>query len=131
MSAAHKRALADGRAMSATVDRYLTALHTPKPRGRKVSPSTLRQRLAVAEDKAKSTSGIARLQAVQDVRDLRAKLGSAAGSADTDIKKLEANFTKVAKTFSERRGVGYGAWRDAGVPSPVLQRAGIRRTRGR
>ena len=39
LSAAHKRALAEGRTMSATVDRYLSAVNTPKQRGRKVSKS--------------------------------------------------------------------------------------------
>ena len=38
LSASHKRALAEGRTMSATVDRYLTAVNTPKRRGRKVRP---------------------------------------------------------------------------------------------
>jgi putative transposase len=34
LSASHKRALAEGRTMSATVDRYLSAVNTPKRRGR-------------------------------------------------------------------------------------------------
>jgi hypothetical protein len=130
MSAAHKKALAEGREASAVVDRYLAALHTPKRRGRKVSEETLRQRLAAAEAKAKSATGVARLTAAQDARDLRARLTRAASASEQDIKKLEADFVKVAKDFSDRRGVGYGAWRDAGVPAPVLKRAGVRRTRG-
>jgi hypothetical protein len=93
--------------------------------------TTLRQRLAVAEGKAKSAFGLARLQAVQDVRDLRAKLAAAGNATTTDIRKLEQDFVKVARTFSERRGVGYGAWRDAGVPAPVLKKAGVKRTRER
>src|SRR5689334_18875335 len=48
LSAAHKRALAEGRTMSATVDRYLSAVNTPKRRGRKVSKSALQQRLVDA-----------------------------------------------------------------------------------
>jgi hypothetical protein len=34
LSASHKQALAEGRTMSATVDRYLSAVNTPKRRGR-------------------------------------------------------------------------------------------------
>ena len=49
LSAAHKRALAEGRTMSATVDRYLSAVNTPKQRGRKVSKATLTQRLRVGQ----------------------------------------------------------------------------------
>jgi hypothetical protein len=131
MSASHKQALADGRAASAAVDRYLQALHEPKRRGRKVSPDTLKARLAAAEDKARSASGLARLQATQDVRDLRAKLAAAGRSTETDIKSLESEFVRVAREYGSRKGIGYGAWRDAGVPAPVLKRARIARTRGR
>ena len=35
----------------------------------------------------------------------------------TDVKSLEAEFIRIAKKFGENRGIGYGAWRDAGVPA--------------
>jgi hypothetical protein len=130
MSTAHKAALAEGRQVSAVIDRYLSALHVPKQRGRKVSPATLRTRLATAEEKLKHASGVSRLTAAQDVRDLRNKLADIESRGSEDIKTLEADFIKVAKKFGEKRGIGYGAWRDAGVPAPVLKKAGVRRTRG-
>jgi hypothetical protein len=130
MSAAHKKALADGRAASAIVDRYLLALHVPKQRGRKVSAETLRQRLAAAQERARNATGIAKLHAVQEVRDLKTKIAAVGNATTTDIKKLEADFVRVGRTFGEKRGVGYGAWRDAGVPAPVLKKAGVARTRG-
>ena len=130
MSSAHKAALAEGRQVSAIVDRYLSALHVPKQRGRKVSVASLQQRLADAEAKLKHASGVARLTAAQDIRDIKARLSSIASSGAQDIKSLEAAFVRVAKKFGEKRGIGYGAWRDAGVPAQVLKRAGVRRTRG-
>jgi hypothetical protein len=130
MSAAHKKALADGRAASAVVDRYLSALHVPKQRGRKVSPESLRQRLADAQERARKATGLAKLHAAQDVRDLKAKIAAVGNATTTDVTKLEADFVKVAKTFGDRRGIGYGAWRDAGVPAPVLKKAKVARTRG-
>jgi hypothetical protein len=39
---------------------------------------------------------------------------------NSTIRALEAAFVKIAKQFSARRGITYGAWRDAGVPAPVL-----------
>src|SRR6478735_3508641 len=114
LSAAHKRALAEGRTMSATVDRYLSAVNTPKQRGRKVSKATLTQRLAAA----------------REVRDLKNKLASISAANGTDVKSLEAEFVRIAKKFGENRGIGYGAWRDAGVPAVVLKKAGVARTRG-
>src|SRR4051812_35214405 len=70
LSAAHKRALAEGRTMSATVDRYLAAVNAPRRRGRKVSKSTLEQRLASARVRVKTATGIDRVLAAQEVRDL-------------------------------------------------------------
>jgi hypothetical protein len=130
MSPAHKRAHAAGRNESATVNAYLAAVNTPKRRGRKVSAATLRTRLTAAEERARTKIGVDRVLAAQEVRDLRARLASAGDHATADIKKLEQEFVKVAKGFSERRGIGHGAWRDAGVPAAVLKRTGIRRTRG-
>ncbi len=131
LSTAHKRALAEGRTMSATVDRYLSAVNTPKRRGRKVSKASLQQRLADARAKAKSASGVDKVLAAQDVRDLQSRIANLdAAAGGSDLKSLEAAFVKIAKRFGENRGIGYGAWRDAGVPAPVLKKAGIARTRG-
>jgi hypothetical protein len=130
MSPAHKKALAEGRTTSATIDRYLSALNTPKTRGRKVSAAQLRSRLQAAEERGRTAIGLDRVLAHQQARDLRARLASAGEHAATDVKSLEREFCKVAKAFSERRGIRYGSWRDAGVPADVLLRAGIPRTRG-
>src|SRR4051812_14273463 len=99
LSPSHKRALAEGRAMSATVNRYLAAVTTPKRRGRKVSKATLEQRLVTARTRFKSEVGIEKLLAAQEVRDLRAKLKQIASETPIDVKSLEAAFVKVAKTF--------------------------------
>ena len=130
MSAAHKQALSEGRAMSSTVDRYLAELHTPKRRGRKVSRATLVQRLASARTRAKSSTGIERVLAAQAIRDLEEKIAAFDADGTRDRKSLEAAFGSIATKFSDRRGIGYGAWRDAGVAPEVLKRAGIARTRG-
>ena len=130
LSAAHKRALAEGRTMSATVDRYLSAVNTPKRRGRKVSKAALVQRLADARAKARGTSGVEKVLAAQEVRDLQLRIAALDAASASDVKSLEAAFVKIAKRFGENRGIGYGAWRDAGVPAVVLKKAGVARTRG-
>jgi hypothetical protein len=129
MTSTHKAALARGREMSTIVDRYLSVVNVPKKRGRRVSPAALRKRLAAAEATTKSATGVAKVLAAQEVRDLRARL-SETSSDGTNTKTLEASFVKVARQFSVNRGISYAAWRDAGVPAAVLQRAGIARTRG-
>jgi hypothetical protein len=130
MSAAHKAALAEGRAMSATVDRYLSAVNTPKQRGRKVSKTTLQQRLREAQARAKTSAGVDKVLAAQEIRDLRSRLAHLESGGGADVKALETAFVKVARRFGQNRGITYGAWRDAGVPAVVLKRAGVARTRG-
>jgi hypothetical protein len=130
LSPAHKKALAEGRTMSATVDRYLAAVNTPQRRGRKVSKATLEQRLASARVRSETVSGVDKVLAAQEVRDLQAKIAQLTSTSGVDLKTLEAAFVKIAKTFGDNRGIGYGAWRDAGVPAEVLKRAGVARTRG-
>jgi len=131
LSSAHKKALAEGRSMSATVDRYLTALNTPKRRGPKVSTARLEQRLAGARTRPQAAAGVERAYAAQEVRDLKAKIAEQASVGPVDLPGLEAAFVKIAESFGERRGISYGAWRDAGVPAAVLKRAGVARTRGK
>jgi len=130
LTAAHKKALAEGRTMSVTVNAYLSAVNTPGRRGRKVSTATLEQRLAAARARSKTSTGVEKVMAAQEVRDLQAKLAQVSMTSSVDVKSLEVAFVKVAKRFGANRGIGYGAWRDAGVPAEVLRRAGVARTRG-
>jgi hypothetical protein len=48
-------------------------------------------------------------------------------SAKEDMAGLENEFVKVAKSYSARQGISYGAWRSVGVPAAVLKRAGVGR----
>ena len=130
LSSSHKKALAEGRTMSATVDRYLAAVNSPQRRGRKVTKTTLNERLAEARDRAKTATGVDRVLAAQAVRDLDSRVAQLDSASGVDLKSLETAFVKIAKKFGDTRGIAYGAWRDAGVPAAVLKRAGIARTRG-
>ncbi len=44
-----------------------------------------------------------------------------------DMDALEEGFVSSAAGYSERKGISYAAWREAGVPAAVLKRAGISR----
>ena len=128
MSDDHKAALAEGRNHSRTVGRYLEALEANKPRrGRKRTPENVKKRLAAVESELKTTSGITRLSLLQERRDLEVELaGMQAGG--TDITGLERDFVKVAKSYSAKKGISYGAWREFGVSPEVLKKAGITRS---
>jgi hypothetical protein len=119
MTASHKRALAEGRSMSATVDAYLAAINTPKKRGRKISKAVMQQRLVQVQARAKSATGVDKVLASQEVRDLQDRLARVSTATTTDVNGLESAFVKVAKGFSEKRGIRWSAWRDAGVPGDV------------
>jgi len=129
MSSGHKAALARGRAESATVRHYLEALETSKPkRGRKRTPASIDRRLASIESQLAGADALTRLHLLQERTDLEAELART-GVGD-DMAELEAHFLKVAKSYGERKAIGYSAWRAAGVDAEVLERAGIGRGRG-
>ena len=127
MTDAHKAALAEGRNQARVVGRYLEALEAHKPkRGRKRTPDSVKKRLATVEHDLKDASSVTRLSLLQERRDLEVELaGMQAGAPDMD--GLEKDFVKVAKSYSAKKGISYGAWREFGVPPEVLKKAGITR----
>jgi hypothetical protein len=127
MSDTHKEALAEGRNHARIVGRYLEALEATKPkRGRKRTPDTVKRRLAAVADGIKDSGGIARLGLLQERRDLEVELASMQAAAP-DLSELEKEFAKVAKAYSAKKKISYGAWREFGVPPEVLKKAGITR----
>lgn len=126
MSADHKAALALGREEGRAVRRYLEALdaHRPK-RGRKRTIESVQKRLADIEQKVAGADALSRLQLVQERLNLQKELD--AKSTTVDLGSLEAEFVKAAKGYSERKGISYAAWREAGVDAAVLKKAGISR----
>lgn len=126
MSQEHKNALAVGREQGRAVRRYLEALdaHRPK-RGRKRTPDSIKRRLGDIETKLETADPLTRLQLVQERMNLEAEL--ATKSEAVDLGTLEEEFVAAAKEYGERKGISYGAWREAGVDAAVLKRAEIRR----
>jgi hypothetical protein len=129
MSQAHKDALAVGREEGRAVRRYLEALEAHRPkRGRKRSQETIERRLQQVDEKLETADPLTRVQLMQERMDLEAEL--AAKDAQIDLAALEESFVKSAKNYSERKGISYAAWREAGVDASVLRAAGIRRGTG-
>ena len=127
MTDEHKAALAEGRNHARIVGRYLEALDANKPkRGRKRTADSVKKRLATVENELKDASGLSRLTLLQERRDLEVELATKQGG-NPDVSGLEKDFVKVAKAYSTHKGISYGAWREFGVPSDVLKKAGITR----
>jgi hypothetical protein len=127
MSDEHKTALAEGREQGRVVRRYLEGLDANKPRrGRKRSPESIAKRLDDIEAQLPTADPLKRLHLVQERFDLRAALR--ASDAGTDLAELEGQFAKVAASYGDRKGISYSAWREFGVPTSVLTKAGIARS---
>ena len=75
-----------------------------------------------------NASALDRVQLLQRRLDLEQELEAMSSVGDTDIGELEAGFVAVAKSYSERKGLTYAAWREAGVDARVLKQAGLSRS---
>jgi hypothetical protein len=129
MTVEHKQALAVGREESRAVRRYLEAIEAHKPkRGRKRTSDGIEARLRQIDDRLPSADPLTRVHLAQEKLNLEAELASKAETVDLDA--LEDGFVGSAKSYGERKGITYAAWRAAGVDANVLRRAGIARTRG-
>jgi hypothetical protein len=127
MTAAHKEAMAEGRAEGRVVKAYLDALQDRQPkRGRPRTTDSIRKRLGALEAELRAATSLQRLQLLQERRDLGAELEAKTGP-DADLPTLEAEFVRVAKAYGQRKGIAYATWREMGVSAEVLVRAGITR----
>ncbi len=125
MSKEHKAALAQGRNEARTIKAYLASLASRRP-GRPVTVETLRQRLARLNDQITSEQDpLKRVDLMQKKLDAEDALAKADNAADNAA--LEEGFVATARSYSDRKGISYAAWREAGVPAAVLRRAGITR----
>ena len=127
MTDQHKAALSQGRQEGRAVRDYLDSLRTSKPkRGRKRTSDSIRKRLDAIDDELTTADALTELKLVQERRNLQSELESK--SAAVDQTAVEEAFVQVAKSYGERQGISYNAWREVGVPAPVLKRAGIGRS---
>jgi hypothetical protein len=122
----HKAAMAAGRAEGRAVKRYLEALeqHRPK-RGRKRTADSINARLEKIDQELVPADPMKRLSLIQERLDLKEELRRM--DEAVDLTEVEADFVAAAKTYGERKGISYEAWREIGVPPAVLKNAGITR----
>jgi hypothetical protein len=129
MSDSHKAALAEGREQGRAVRRYLEALEAHRPkRGRKRTPESVQKRLASIDERLADADALTRLHLVQERMNLEGELSTTDNTVD--LQALEDDFVASAAPYGQRKGITYGAWRQAGVDPAVLRRAGIRRGGG-
>lgn len=127
MSDRHKAALAAGRDEGRAVRNYLEVIGRPKRPGRKRTVDTITRQIVEVDAKLPSSDAGQRLLLIQQRFDLKSELAQLKAESNEDLDALESAFVKVAATYSERKGISYGAWREAGVPATVLRQAGLTR----
>ena len=124
MSKSHKAALAQGRVEGRVIRTYLDVLEANRPkRGRKRTIESITKRLGAIKKVLVEADTVTRLRLTQERMDLERELKIK--KANADIGKLESQFVKVARAYATRNGITYTAWREVGVPTQVLKRAGI------
>lgn len=122
MTQQHKDAMAQGRKERAIVKRYLESLEKVQ---RNNSATIARKLMGVKTMlNDNSLTPVKRLNLIQKKIDLTKKLKEQEEPMTQD---LEKDFVRVAKSFSERKGISYKAWREVGVPARVLKLADIHR----
>ena len=93
-------------------------------RMKKIDPTVAERRLATLRERIDSAdTQIKKLGLIQQRINLERRLKKQ--STPVDITKQEDAFVNVVATYSGRRGISYEAWREVGVPSAVLKRAGL------
>jgi hypothetical protein len=127
MSDEHKAALAQGRREGRAVKHYLKLVGSRRP-GRPVTKDSLEKRIAGLSEKITAESDpLKKLELIQSRIDAEDQMEEIAEAVDADA--VEKEFIEVAKSYSERKGISYSAWREAGVSAQALREAAIPRTR--
>lgn len=128
MSDEHKQALARGRAQGKAVRDYLGALEKHRSRGRTPDRATLQQRIDEVQRRIDAEENPAkRVELIQRRLDHEEQL--IALEDEPDMEALQDAFVDAVREYSERKGISYHAWREAGVPADVLRQGGVKRTR--
>ncbi len=108
-------------AAAEAVRHYLDALRSgDELRTRHPSRGATARRLAEIERELPQAPPMRQLRLLQEREDLLRRSSAFA---------LEDEFVEVARTYSRRHGISIATWREMGVPTAVLRRAGLRTRR--
>ncbi len=121
----HKAAMAEGRRDSNAVKAYLAAVRaasrsktSPRP------PEELTERINMIGGLLdQDLDPLSEIKLRQERRDLRRELEEA--TPESQLRQLETDFVRSAARYSERNGIDFETWREAGISVDILKRAKI------
>lgn len=117
-----KQASRAGHAQAKAINEYLAMLDVPQTR----LPSE--KLLHKLQGEMQSEKGVKKILAIQRFNDARMRL-LLATSGGPGREEIELAFIEHVKPYSEKKGITYGTWREAGVPARVLKAAGLAQAR--
>jgi hypothetical protein len=129
LSPEHKAAMAEGRTEGRIIKGYLEAIRRTKPTvGRPKTTDSVNNRLGKINQALETKlDPLKRLSLLQERIELAQELKKIEENSTDLVAELEPEFIAVAKSYGQRKGISYAAWREFGVPAAVLKAAGINR----
>lgn len=108
------------------VRRYLSAVESAKPgRGTKRTSDAIGNRITKVDELLISADPLSRVHLTQERIELHAEYVRVTNGNHADQSHLERDFVRVVRSYGDRNGITFAAWRQVGVDAAVLERAGI------
>lgn len=106
--------------------RYLSVLETNKAgRGVKRAADAIGNRITKVDELLVSADPLTRVHLTQERIELHAEYVRITNGNHPDVSQLERDFVRVVRSYGDRHGITYAAWRQVGVEATVLEQAGI------
>ena len=129
MSEEGKANISAARQEGVVVRRYLDWLVSNKPKaGRTRTVESVDRELEGIDKRMVEADNLTRLKMIQERIDLLVERERIETSREAGV--LEERFCAVAADYSRRMGISYAAWREFGVSTEILGRAGVMRANG-
>ncbi|HEV2070148.1 MAG TPA: hypothetical protein VGR26_10170 [Acidimicrobiales bacterium] len=106
--------------------RYLSAVEIARPgKGTKRTSDAIGNRITKVDEMLVSADPLRRVHLTQERIELHAEYVRVTNGNAPDQSQLQRDFIRVARSYGDRNGITYAAWRQCGVDAEVLERAGV------
>lgn len=108
------------------IRRYLSAVESTRPgRGTKRTTDAIGNRITKIDEMLVSADPLTRVHLTQERIELHAEQVRLSNGSQPPLAQLERDFIRVVRSYGDRNGISFAAWRQVGVDTKVLDRAGI------